>query len=716
MDRPALISSLAVLALALSSLPAGATTIHVPSQYPTIQTGIDAALPGDVVVVACGTYYEHSIRMEPGIELRSETGEADCVTIDVAGNFNGIWCLSLDQPSLIKGLTITGAARNALDILYSEVTVENCRFWRNVSTDPVGDGTAAHCGFCQYGPTLINCRFEENESLVAGAGFSAHASNPILVGCVFTDNHALEAGGGIHSSQSNPVLTDCVFERNSALRGGGAVFADGYPVLTRCAFEANSALSTGGGALFARSVPALEDCTFRACQADTAGGGIHWSLSSGDITNCLFESNQSSYAGGGGAELFESNTYLENCTFTGNSATQGGGINFNLSGLALVGCSFTDCDATNGGGGGLNANNCVGTVDGCTFTANTAGGPGGGSHIGSSPIEVTSSIFENNSGMRGGGLSFGDSGGLVEGCTFRGNHATSNGGGMNVSFRDPTVRNCLFEGNTTAGPGGGLSCYRSWATITLSIFAHNTSQETGGGIASYIRSNPTIESCTFYGNAATLGGGGVASTSEATTALDRCIVSYSTAGGSVLCDSTSSLTLSCSDIFGNLGGDWIDCAAGQNGVNGNFSYAPLFCDPDNVNFHLAEGSSCANAPGCGLVGALPIGCAPLASNPQSVDAARSHFLGPSVPNPFRESAEIRYDLDTTGNQALVKFDIYGADGRLVRRLLNESRQPGVHAVRWDGRNDGGQRLPSGIYFGRLHVGDQVESLRIVLLE
>lgn len=683
MDRPALVwppffpslldchhpagRLIAVLVLAHLPFPAGAATIHVPSEYPTIQAGIDAASPGDIVLVACGTYYEHAIRMDAGIELRSETGEADCVTIDVSGYPVGIWCLSLSQPTRIMGLTITGASGDGLALQYSQVTVENCRFWRNVETNPAYSGGAGVvCGYSYMAPSFINCRFEENFSLGRGAG--------------------------LLSRESDPDLTDCVFERNFAVQGGGGASLEyGVPTLTRCSFVADSTSAWGGGVFFALSTPTLRDCDFQACWADTGGAGLHC-RSSGLV-------------------------HIERCAFTGNSAAQGGGADFALSTITMIDCSFTGNTSVSGAGGGMNANNTAGMVQGCLFDGNTAGGAGGGFHVGSSPLDVVDSIFEDNSAFRGGGLSFGDSGGLVEGCTFRRNHTSANGGGMNTSFRDPTIRDCLFEENSADGSGGGLSCYRSWPEVSGSIFANNTCDEDGGGISCYVRSNPTITACTFYGNAAINGGGGVASTSESSMTLQNCIIAYGTTGDAAHCDATSSVTFSCSDLYGNIGGDWVGCAAGQEGVRGNFFAPPLFCDPAAGNYHLAENSPCANAPGCGLVGALPIGCPPLvAVGDPPVDLTRSHILGPSVPNPFRDSAEIRYVLTAASDPALVRFDIYGADGRLVRRLVNEPRQPGVHAVRWDGKDDRGQRLPSGIYFSRLRVGGDVETMRIVLLE
>jgi hypothetical protein len=56
------------------------------------------------------------------------------------------------------------------------------------------------------------------------------------------------------------------------------------------------------------------------------------------------------------------------------------------------------------------------------------------------------------------------------------------------------------------------------------------------------------------------------------------------------------------------GGDWVDCIADQNGINGNMSEDPLFCDEDNDNYYLQECSPCLDAEGCGRIGALGLGC------------------------------------------------------------------------------------------------------------
>ena len=58
--------------------------------------------------VACGTYYEHSVTMKSGVTLRSETGSADCVTVDAESQGPTFLCLDQTLPVRIEGISITG--------------------------------------------------------------------------------------------------------------------------------------------------------------------------------------------------------------------------------------------------------------------------------------------------------------------------------------------------------------------------------------------------------------------------------------------------------------------------------------------------------------------------------------------------------------------------------------------------------------------------------
>jgi len=83
-------------------------------------------------------------------------------------------------------------------------------------------------------------------------------------------------------------------------------------------------------------------------------------------------------------------------------------------------------------------------------------------------------------------------------------------------------------------------------------------------------------------------------------------------GGAIDVDATSTMTFSCSDIWGNIGGDWVGAIAGQLGTNGNFSADPLFCAPVS-NLYLNDVSPCApgNHPdgdSCDIIGAHDVAC------------------------------------------------------------------------------------------------------------
>ena len=133
----------------------------------------------------------------------------------------------------------------------------------------------------------------------------------------------------------------------------------------------------------------------------------------------------------------------------------------------------------------------------------------------------------------------------------------------------------------------------------------------GGGVRCYDESDPIIVNCTFYHNSGTYGGG-VYCTDGSFPVLENSIVAFSTQGVGVYCGGGSLALLSCCDVFGNSGGDWVECIEDQFDINGNFSADPLLCDPDGQDYRIAEESPCAaeNNERCGTIGAYGTGCVP----------------------------------------------------------------------------------------------------------
>ena len=89
-------------------------------------------------------------------------------------------------------------------------------------------------------------------------------------------------------------------------------------------------------------------------------------------------------------------------------------------------------------------------------------------------------------------------------------------------------------------------------------------------------------------------------------------------------------------------------------------------------------------------------------------------LGSNFPNPFNPQTKIPFVVDRIGR---VEIDIYDARGRLVRRLLDHTREAGQHSAIWSGRNDEGGIVASGVYFYEMRFdGHLVETRKAVILK
>ncbi|MBI2502597.1 MAG: ASPIC/UnbV domain-containing protein, partial [Candidatus Latescibacteria bacterium] len=87
-------------------------------------------------------------------------------------------------------------------------------------------------------------------------------------------------------------------------------------------------------------------------------------------------------------------------------------------------------------------------------------------------------------------------------------------------------------------------------------------------------------------------------------------------------------------------------------------------------------------------------------------------LSQNFPNPFNSDTVIRFALPEGGEVVLA---VYNLAGQQVAKLAEGTREAGSYTLRWDGRDERGKELASGVYLYRLRAGAQVETQKLVLL-
>ena len=87
-------------------------------------------------------------------------------------------------------------------------------------------------------------------------------------------------------------------------------------------------------------------------------------------------------------------------------------------------------------------------------------------------------------------------------------------------------------------------------------------------------------------------------------------------------------------------------------------------------------------------------------------------LSQNVPNPFNPATQISFSV---AKRSRVKIVLYNVLGQRVRTLVDAKHNAGTYAVRWDGKDDAGRQVGSGVYIGRLEAGGSVSVRKLVLL-
>jgi parallel beta-helix repeat protein len=276
--------------------------IEVPSDYATIQAGLNAASTNDTVLVQPGTYYENIIWPETnGITLLS-AGDSSNTIIDGGGISSVIYMnpqtVTIDTTTLIHGFKITngGNVIKGAGMLLEDASIKitNVSIVNNHTSYPWPD--------------------------LWGGGMYLKNSNSVIRDLSISNNSS-KSGGGIYISDSNPIIENVMIKGNSGVRGGG-VSCQGSSILTmtNINLENNSATS-GGGINASGDLISIENAFINGNTASNEGGGI--TLLAPAIFNDVVIKDNIAEQGGGIYTGGNQSLSMSDVSIIGNTATGG---------------------------------------------------------------------------------------------------------------------------------------------------------------------------------------------------------------------------------------------------------------------------------------------------------------------------------------------------------------------------------------------------------
>jgi len=408
----------AVVVAFAAPVTAQPVTRLVPQQYKTIQAGIDAANPGDTVLVAPGTYVETISFRGKAITVRGRDGAA--VTV-IDGNHQGtvVGISGSSGTPVLEGFTITG-----------------------------GNGTL-------------------NQITSYGAGIYCTAASAVIRDNIIRNNACQVVaqpgsrgyGGGIYVPSGAPTITDNLITANSASSGGGGGIycsaSNGIAVIRRNTISENS--GTWGGGLRVVGAVIVEEnwitgnrITGSRYSSSPEGAGVtardFVTIRDNVITGNQNYGDPATGGAGGGIYTDKATGVITGNRIAGNSAPSGGGIYASFGAVLISGNMIVDNQATN--------------------TSSSQPG-GGGIHVHTADI-VSNVIAGNTAQGYGGGVANHEAGRFMNNTVCH-NSATRGGGGYYTwSAAPPPIVNAVFWDNTcTTSPeiGGGTLPSVTWSDV-----------------------------------------------------------------------------------------------------------------------------------------------------------------------------------------------------------------------------------------------------------
>ncbi len=743
-----------ILIVVIVYSPLRATVIRVPADSATIQGGIEGAQDGDTVLVAPGRYLENLNFEGKAIWLKSEAGPESTiidgdsilyhpvVTFESGEDTNSV----LDGFTITRGYAPTGAGIRCLKgsspKIINNIITKNCSYDEHSFY-----GTGAGI-YCEVGTPIIRDNIiTQNKANYAGGIFCVGGS-PLVEGNEVSDNTF--GGIGIDADTSGyPLIINNKITNNegSGIGTGGR----GSPLISNNIISGNYKLSSpesyGGGIstdYLGRSRPIIVDNIITGNKASARGGGIGTSLTHCSIL--LIKGNyiagDSAFAGGGiglSGGSSDTLTVIEENIIEGNEAECGGGIHTNCT-VPKIRNNIIRGNRAFNQGGGLEIAGTSATISNNQIVDNVSDYVGGGVFTyfcGRSPSIFVNNLIAHNSALEGGGFFLYGSTAVITNNTICYNQASERGGGIYDYWAKATIANNIIVGSRDGE--GILAIEKAPPIISYNdVWANADGDYSGCQPGEGDISLDPLFADTSLGDYHLL-------------VNSPCIDRGDTAWGFRDPDSSRN------DI-GAYGGPravmarpvypkGLEAEPGDSTVSLSWRPNP---EPDIWWYAVYRGDSSGFSPSESTLVAQVTG--PAWVDSQVVMGATYYYRVSAVnnkgygsgysqevegktgvkerreeglptqfvleqnwPNPFNAATIINYELRIKSPPVHTTLKIYNILGQEVRTLVEEGKDPGYYTVLWDGRNQEGKELPSGVYLYRLKAGRFSQTRKMVLL-
>jgi FlgD Ig-like domain len=670
--------------VATASQPCRATspaTIHVPGDYPTIQAGIAAAIYGDTVEITCGTYSENDVQLKNGVIVQSENGDPDCVIID--GQYGNLFSFGAGDTVTMIGLTITHAYHGLDGPMYGGTGAANlykCRFvqagymWVNVP------GSFVDVDF-------INNGGETTPITVGGSS--------TFIRCHFVGNGS-PSGGALSASGT---FVDCLFESNYTTLGSGAIEGD-VLVLLRCLFIGNTTAGLPGLPLAAGAITA---------QKITA-------------TECVFYDNS--------VDLGGENACGSQITLTGGASTLTRCIIAGISGVDAVCC-------TNGATVSATCTDIYGPPE-FSWVGCLAGQLGLNGNISSNPVfcDAANGDFRLSSISPCLDTPCGTMGAFGLGCYDAKPGIISINDVGNDQGRQVRITWYRAQDDFSGSPFDGYAIYRRQDLYAAGPPASQTSGRGPFAIPGwdYITTIPDRGDDLYQAIVPTLCDSTITAgqcwsaffvSALTPTAFYDSPIDSGYSKDNLAPPTPTSFAVSYNTGSGNhLGWD----AVAANDFAGFRIYrgtTPSFVPSPATLVYSTSQTAWIDPTFAGWDVSYKVTSFDLAGNesaPTSTgtvtgadDRPRALVLelGPNIPNPFNPSTRIPFTIPSAGR---VRITVYDVSGALVRVVADRELPAGSHEAVWDGKDDSGRTLSSGVYLCRLEHPAGIKARKLLALK